>query len=188
MIQRLQHQAHFDRRQGPVLGNERRNRRRSDIVGGVGHFFAVKDREDVYLLDDVTHVDGSGRRSPVLDLVAQGTQVISADLGQQPVLQRRQDVPKQDGLAHRPGAVGHPVLRRPPVGELPKRFGGGQAPLLPLLVPGGRATLGDRLLGIQQFLPGVGQRESGPAKTAEGHGLAATVKPVVVAEGDRACR
>lgn len=71
------------------------------------------DGIDVNLLHDVPNLDSRGGRPAFLDLVAQGSQVFGLDLGQQAVLEDRQDVPVDDVLAHGARAVGQSCIGQP---------------------------------------------------------------------------
>jgi hypothetical protein len=110
-------------------------------------------REAEHLLDDVTHVHGGGGRAALLDLCAQVAQVLGADLGQQPTAECRHDVAVDDALAHRLGAVRHPGLFQPAVGELLEGLGLGHAALLALLFLAGGLTFGDSTPRFHAALP-----------------------------------
>lgn len=131
---------------------------------------------------------GRGRRSTGLHLVAQGPQVIGADLGEQSAFERRQDVAIDDALAHRTGAVGHAGIDQPATRNVAEGLRGGQAPLLALFFVGGRLALGDGPLGVQQLLARQSERDPGRAVPAQGERLPAAIETVVVTESDRACR
>lgn len=80
---------------------------------------------------DVYRGGGSTAR---LHFAAKGAQVIGGDFVELPVLEGRQDVPINDALAHRLGAIGHASANQPLLGHVAKGLGGGQPALLALLL------------------------------------------------------
>ncbi len=147
----------------------------------------MQRRETEDLLDDVADVHGSGRRAACLDLGAQVAQVLRADLGHQPVAEHRHDVPVDDALAHRLGALGHPGFFQPAVGELLEGLGLGRPELLALLLLGGRSAFGDRLARFRAALARHQKRDPVLRPVAaDRERFAPAVEPVVETESDRA--
>lgn len=101
-----------------------------------------------------------------------------------PVLEGRRDVPINDALAHRLGAVSHSGACKPLLSHLVEGFSGGQAAFLALLLKWGRLDLSDGFLGVDQFFTSKRQRSTSRSVAANGEGFAASVETVVLAEGD----
>ena len=91
------------------------------------------------------------------DLRAKRSQIIRRDLVQKPILTGRDQLPFEDGAAHRTGAVGHRRRLKPPFPELAKALRLFDAPLLTLLFVRGRTALHDRAPGIDRLLTGARQ-------------------------------
>lgn len=133
-------------------------------------------------------MNGGGGRTPPLYLVAQGAQVIGADLGEQPVFEGRQDIALDDAFAHRPGAVGHLGIGQPARGHIAERPDRRQPPLLPLLLVCRGLATGDGTLGVDQLFPRQEERDAGGAVPANDDGFPAAVETIVVTKSDGACR
>ena len=143
--------------QRPLARLERGDGCRRHLVGRVRHLVPMQVREVVDALHDVPDVDGRRGRPPVLDLEAQDANVVGRHLGQQPVRDLGLHLAPVDAPAHPAGALGHRPLVEPLRGELSQGLGRRQLALLPLLHPGRRMPLGERVPGGDALLPGGGQ-------------------------------
>ena len=127
-------QPDLERRQSAILRHEGRHRDSANAVCRVLHLFAVQDCEGIDLVHDVAREHPGRRSTAILDLVAQGAQVISGDFVEFSILEERQNVPIDDVLAHSLEAVYHPGACYPLGGEVTKSLGSGQPELVALLL------------------------------------------------------
>lgn len=123
---------------------------------------------DVDLLHNVANPDRRGRRSPLLDLVAQRSQAFGLDLSQQVVPEDRQDVPIDDVLAHGAGAVGQPCVGQLGIHRRAEGLDCVHPALLALLLLRGRDAIPNALAGIEQQFARHRQRSPVMAVAAEG--------------------
>ncbi len=149
----------------------------------------MQGREAEHLLDDVADVHRGSRCAARLDLGTQVAQILRADLGHQPIAERRHDVSVDDALAHRLGALCHPGFFQPALRELLEGLGLGRPALLALLLLGGRSAFGDRLASFRAALARHQKRDPVlRSVAADREGLPSAVEPVVETESDRASR
>jgi len=140
----------------------------------------LEDGPGIDLLDDVADVDGRSGSTPLHDGLAMGAQVIRRDLGEQPVVPLRQDLPVEDGPPHVARAVRHGRLVHPLLRHMGEVAGLPQPPLGALLFQSRRHAFGDHPLGFVKLLPRPGERQASQPVGPEGDRLAPPVEAVVV--------